>query len=108
MKNFEYGNPLKDEINIKCMDIIASTVANKILKIDNFVKEAKLHKAWAVFEEGNSLLNSWKNELALLKPRRMWYVCECYCLFDRVEPVEALVVVFERKFNNFINKWNIN
>ena len=39
MKNFEYGNPLKDEINIKCMDIIASTVANKILKIDNFVNK---------------------------------------------------------------------
>ena len=102
----EYVNPFKDEINLKGMDIIA-TLGEKILKIEVFVQDAKKHKAVRVFEEGNALMNSWKNALALARPRRTWYGCMLYEMFANVEEAERLVAVYERKFNLFMNKWGI-
>lgn len=102
----ECVNPFKDEINLKGMDMIASLGA-KIIKIEEFVQEAKKHKAMRVFEEGNALMNSWKNALALARPRRTWFGCMQYKMFARVEEAEILVVVYERKFNLFMNKWGI-
>jgi hypothetical protein len=103
---YEYVNPFKDEINLKGMDIIA-TLGEKILKIEEFVQDSKNHKAVRVFEEGNALMNSWKNALALARPRRTWYGCMQYRMFARVEAAEILVAVYERKFNLFMNKWGI-
>ena len=102
----ENVNPFKDEINLKGMDMIAS-LGEKILKIEVFVQEAKKHKAMRVFEEGNALMNSWKNALSLARPRRTWFGCMQYQMFARVEEAEILVVVYERKFNLFMNKWGI-
>lgn len=102
----EYGNPFEDEINLKGMNIIA-TLGEKIVKIEEFVQDSKKHKAMRVFEEGNALMNSWKNALAYARPRRTWYGCMQYQMFARVEAAEMLVVVYERKFNSFMNKWGI-
>ena len=102
----ENVNPFKDEINLKGMDMIAS-LGEKILKIEVFVQEAKKHNAVRVFAEGNMLLNSWKNALSLARPRRTWFGCMQYKMFTRVEEAEILVVVYERKFNLFMNKWGI-
>lgn len=104
--NYEYVNPFKDEINLKGMNIIA-TLGEKIIKIEEFVQDSKKHKAMRVFEEGNALMNSWKNALALARPRRTWYGCMPYQMFASVEKAEMLVVVYERKFNLFMNKWGI-
>lgn len=103
---YEYVNPFKDEINLQGMNIIAS-LGEKIVKIETFVQDSKKHKAVRIFEEGNALMNSWKNALSLARPRRTWCGCMLYQMFASVEEAEMLVVVFERKFNLFMNKWGI-